>query len=71
MVRKKRKLKYAKVWPLKCVMYMSQNPIKFVIQWHRELFLKDEQAWDAKKSSAYKRHVHAPPKDHTATVMST
>ena len=60
MVQIKQKPRHAEVWPPKCVVYMSPNPARYIIQWHRELFYKDQAARDAKKQDQYKRHVHTP-----------
>ena len=49
------------VRPLKCIVYITQNPVTFVIQWHHELFLLDQQAREQKHLEAYKLHVHRPP----------
>ena len=62
MVRTKMTPRQAEVRPLKCVVYISRNPVTFVIQRRRDLFLLDQQARDQKQQvAAYKRHVHLPP----------
>ena len=54
---------------LKCIIYITWNPVTFVIQWHHELFLLDQQAQEQKDSEAYKRHVHRPPMQPATTTM--
>ena len=61
MVRTKTTPRHAEVRPLKFVIYITKNPITFVIQWRRDLFLLDQQARDHKQQAAYKWHVHLPP----------
>ena len=69
MVRIKSTPQHADVQPLKCVVYMTRNPITFIIQWHRDLFLLDQQERERKHQAAYKRHVHKPPTKSAATIM--
>ena len=72
MVRVKPKPRHANMRPPKCVVYMSRNPIKYVIQRHQELFQKDQAARDKKKKKEqYKKHVHTPPKEYSTTVKAT
>ena len=52
---------HAEVRPLKCVVYITRNPVTFVIHRRREFFLLDQQAPERKHQAAYKRHVHTPP----------
>ena len=48
---------------------MSRNPITYSIHQHRELFQKDEDARVKKKQlEQYKKHVHTPPTEDTATT---
>ena len=44
MVRTKATPRHAEVRPLKCIIYITRNPVTFVIQRHHELFLLDQQA---------------------------
>ena len=68
MVRTKVTPHHAEVRPLKCIIYITQNPVTFVIQRHHELFLLDQQAREWKHSEAYKRHVHRPPTQPATTA---
>ena len=70
MVRTKATPQHAEVRSPKCIVYMTRNPITFVIQWHRDLFLLDQQARDKKQEVDYKRHVHKPPTKPATTVTS-
>ena len=71
MVQVKPKPQHAKVRPPKCVIYMSRNPIKYIIQCHRELFQKDQEARDERtKKEQYKKHVHTPPKEDSTSVKA-
>ena len=60
---------HAEVRLLKCIIYITRNPITFVIQWHHELFLLDQQAQEKKYSEAYKWHVHRLPTQPSTTAM--
>ena len=60
---------HVEVPPLKCIIYITRNPVTFVIQWHHELFLLDQQVREQKHSEAYKRHVHRPPTQPATTAM--
>ena len=60
----------AEVRPLKCVVYITRNPVTFVIQQHRDLFLLDQQARDRRHQEAYKRHVHFPPVTPAVTTTA-
>ena len=74
MVRVKSSPQQATVWPPKCVVYITRNPITFSIHRHQELFHKDEEARLKKqKLETYKKHVHAPPAKNsfTATPQET
>ena len=68
MVRTKATPRHADVWPPKCVVYITRNPVTFVIQRHRDLFLLDQQAREKKQEVDYKRHVHKPPAKPATTV---
>ena len=69
MVRVKTKPRHATVRPPKCVVYMSHNPIRYSIHRHRELFQKDEDARVKKKQlELYKKYVHTPPTEDSATT---
>ena len=70
MVRTKSTPRPAEVRPLKCVVYITRNPVTFVIQRRRDLFLLDQQARDQKHHAAYKRHVHLPPATPAVTTMA-
>ena len=48
MVRIKVTPHHAEVRQLKCIIYITRNPVTFVIQWHHELFLLDQQAREQK-----------------------
>ena len=61
--------RHVEVWPLKCIVYITWNPVTFVIQRHHELFLLDQKAWEQKHSEAYKRHIHRPPTQPATTAM--
>ena len=68
MVRKKTTPHHADVRAPKCVVYVSKNPVTFDIYRRRELYLLDEKARETRKQEDYKRHVHAPPAQCTATI---
>ena len=61
---------HADVRPLKCIVYITQNPVTFVIHWCCDLFLLDQQVRDRKHQGAYKWHVHTPPAQHATTTMT-
>ena len=44
MVQMKSTPRQAEVRRLKCIVYITGNPVTFVIQWRRDLFLLDQQA---------------------------
>ena len=60
MVRTEATPQHAEVRPPKCVVYITRNPVTFVIQRRRDLFLLDQQARERKHTTAYKQHVHKP-----------
>ena len=61
MVRIKLTPRHAEVRPLKCVVYITRNPVTFAVHRCRELYLLDQQARERKHQEDYKRHVHMPP----------
>ena len=70
MVRTKLTPQHVDVQLLKCVVYITRNPVTFVIQWHHDLFLLDQQARERKHQEAYKRHVHKLPATPATTIMT-
>ena len=70
MVQIKATPQHAEVRPLKCIIYITQNPVTFVIHWHCDLFLLDQQAQERKHQAAYKWHVHTPPEQPATTTMT-
>ena len=70
MVRIKATPRYAEVRPLKCVVYITRNPVTFIIHQRREFSLLDQQARERKHQAAYKRHVHTPPAQPAITIMT-
>ena len=70
MVRIKATPQHAEVRPLKCVVYITQNPVTFAIHRHREFYLLDQQARERKHQAAYKWHVHMPPAQPATTIMT-
>ena len=68
MVRTKTPPHHADVRPPKCVVYISRNPVTFEIHRRRELYLLDQKAQEKRQQEDYKRHVHAPPVQRTATI---
>ena len=68
MVQTKVTPHHGEVRPLKCIVYITWNPVTFVIQRHHELFLLDQQVQERKHSEAYKRHVHRPPTQPATTA---
>ena len=68
MVRTKVTPQHAEVRPPKCIIYITRNPLTFMIQRHRDLFLLDQQARERKQEVAYKRHVHKLPAKPTSTA---
>ena len=69
MVQTKVTPHHAEVRLLKCIIYITQNPVTFVIQRYHELFLLDQQARERKHLEAYKHHVHRLPKQPATTAM--
>ena len=70
MVQTKETPRHAEVRPLKCVIYITRNPVTFVIQQRRDLFLLDQQVQERKHQAAYKRHVHTLPTTPATTVAT-
>ena len=70
MVRSKATPRYAEVRPLKCVIYITRNPVTFEIHWRREFYLLDQQARERKQQAEYKRHVHMPPAPPAITTTT-
>ena len=68
MVRTKVTPCHAEVQSPKCIVYITRNPVTFVIQWHRDLFLLDQQARERKHAAAYKWHVHKLPTKSATTA---
>ena len=68
MVRTKATPHHAEVRSPKCIVNITRDPVTFVIQRHRDLFLLDQQAQERKHSEAYKRHVHKPPAKPATTA---
>ena len=74
MVQSKAPPRHAEVRPLKCVVYMTRNPVTFQIHRRREFYLLDQRARETKHQADYKRHVHmlpAPPAITTTTKNVT
>ena len=69
MVQTKKTPHHAEVRPLKCIVYITQNPVTFVIQGHHGLFLEDQQVCEKKHSEAYKRHVHRMPRANSTATL--
>ena len=61
MVRSKAPPRHAEVRPLKCVVYITRNPVTFQIHRRREFYLLDQRARETRHQAEYKRHVHMPP----------
>ena len=70
MVQTKVTPRHAEVRPLKCVIYITRNPVTFVIHRRRDLFLLDQQAQERKHQADYKQHVHMPPVTPPITTMT-
>ena len=70
MVRTKATPRHAEVQPLKCVVYITRNPVTFIIYQRRDLFLLDQQAQERKHQADYKRHVHTPPTPPATTTTT-
>ena len=70
MVRSKAPPRHAEVRPLKCVVYITRNPVTFEIHRRREFYLLDQRAQETKHQAEYKRHVHMPPAPPTITTTT-
>ena len=70
MVRSKATPRHAEVRPLKCVVYITRNPVTFEIHRRREFYLLDQQARERKHQAEYKRHVHMPPAPPAITTTT-
>ena len=71
MVRSKAPPRHAEVRPLKCVVYITHNPVTFEIHRRREFYLLDQQARETKYQAEYKRHVYMPPASPAITTTTT
>ena len=69
MVRTKATPQHAEVRLPKCVVYITRNPVTFVIQRHCDLFLLDQQVRKKKQEVDYKWHVHKLPAKPATTAM--
>ena len=69
MVRTKATPRHGEVRLAKCVVYITRNPVTFMIQRNRDLFLLDQQARERKQEVDYKQHVHKPPTKPAITAM--
>ena len=70
MVRSKAAPRHAEVRPLKCLVYITRNPVTFEIHRHREYYLLDQRARETKHQTEYKRHVHMPPAPPAITTTT-
>ena len=70
MVCSKTPPRHVEVRPLKCVVYITRNPVTFEIHRCREFYLLDQQARERKHQAEYKRHVHMPPMPPAITTMT-
>ena len=70
MVRSKAPPRHAEVRPLKCVVYITRNPVTFQIHRRHEFYLLDQQARATKYQAEYKRHVHMPPAPPAITTTT-
>ena len=70
MVQTKTTPQHVEVRPLKCIVYITRNPVTFAIHWRSEFYLLDQQARETKHQAEHKRHVHTPPAQSTATIMT-
>ena len=68
MVRTKATPRHVEVRPPKCVIYITRNPVTFMIQRNRDLYLLDQQVQEKKQEVDYKRHVHKPPAKPATTA---
>ena len=70
MVRSKAPPRHAEVRPLKCIVYITRNPVTFEIHRRREFYLLDQRARERKHQAEYKRHVHMPPAPPAITTTT-
>ena len=70
MVRIKSTPQHAEVRLLKCVVYITRNPVTFTIHQRREFYLLDQKARETKLQAEYKQHVHTPPARCTTTTTT-
>ena len=70
MVRSKAPPRHVEVRLLKCIVYMTRNPVTFEIHRRREFYLLDQQAQETKCQAEYKRHVHMPPASPAITTST-
>ena len=70
MVCSKAPPRHAEVRLLKCIVYMTRNPVTFEIHRRREFYLLDQQARETKYQAEYKRHVHMPPAPPAITTST-
>ena len=75
MVRTKGTPRHAEVRPLKCVVYITRNPVTFVIQRGRDLFLLDQEVRDRKHQAAlsgmsihHPQHLQLPLRPRTLLI---
>ena len=68
MVRTKATPQHAEVRPPKYVVYITRNPVTFMVQRHCDLFLLDQKVREKKQEVDYKRHVHKPPAKPATTA---
>ena len=71
MVQIKATPRHAEVRPLKYIVYITRNPVTFVIHRRCEFYLLDQQARERKHQADYKRHVHMPPARPAITTTTT
>ena len=70
MVRSKAPPRHAEVRPLKCIVYITHNPVTFDIHRRHEFYLLDQRARETKHQADYKRHVHMPPVPPAIATMT-
>ena len=70
MVRSKAPPQHAEVRPLKCVVYITRNPVTFEIHRRREFYLLDQQTRERKHQTENKRHVNMLPVPPAITTMT-
>ena len=70
MVQTKATPLHGDVRPPKSVVYITRNPVTFVIQRNCDLFLLDQQTRETKQEVDYKWQVHKPPAKPAPTTMA-